>query len=179
MSASVDVTEDDLTTALRGFLLSLISGEIVVSQENLVSTPLGEFCTMTSLGITRLSTNRKTYHDTGNPVGGTSSDISSAKWRCQLDFYGDSAHDNANIISTMMRSDYACEKLKASGIEMQPLYADEPHNTTMINGEQQYESRWTMDAHFQFNPVITTPMEFADELNIGLVEIDAKYPPGA
>ncbi len=47
----------------------------------------------------------------------------------------------------------------------------------MINGEQQYESRWTFDFVAQFNPVIAVPEQYADQLQINLAEIDATFPP--
>ena len=75
-----------------------------------------------------------------------------------------------------MRSEYACTALEQTPI--QPLFPDEPHNTTMINGEQLYEGRWTVDLHFQFNPVVSVPMEFADEIITDIASIDVRFPPG-
>lgn len=177
MAASISITDDDITTALRGFLLSLISTEVVLSQDNRVPMPEGDFCTMTPIGVNGLSTNRQSYTDPGTVTGGSTQTIRTNVWRCQLDFYGGTAQTNAFIVGTMVRSEYAVEQFKSLGVDIRPLYAGEPHQTTMINGEQQYESRWTLDFHAQVNAAITTPMQFMDNINVGLVEVDAKFPP--
>jgi len=180
MTATISITQDTLTTALRGFLLPIVSTtEVFLSQQNLDPMPLGSFITMTPISTEGLSTNHTSYHDTGVSGTGTQMNSRTTLWRCQLDCYGDDAQDMANIIATLWRSPYACENLTTDTLNIQPLYAGEPHQTTMINAEQQFENRWTVDVMLQFNPVITVPQDFADQLVIGLVEIGAKYPPGA
>lgn len=174
MSASISVTQTQLLNALRTFLLSIYTGEVIQSQNNRVPMPTGNFCTMTPLFLNGLSTNRASYTDPGtNP--GTESNERSTEWRVQLDFYGDNAADSAATVATLIRTPYACEQLADSG--MQPLYAGDPKQTTMINAEQQWQSRWTMDFVAQFNPVVQTPMDFADQLGIGLVDVDVAFPP--
>src|SRR6185437_8444727 len=61
----------------------------------------------------------------------------------------------------------------ASGVDMQPLYAEEPRNLTMINAENQYEPRWSFDFIAQFNPVVSTPLDFA----VALTVIPPKWTP--
>ncbi|CAI1839791.1 Uncharacterised protein [Serratia grimesii] len=177
MAASISISDDDITTALRGFLLSLISTEVVLAQENRVPMPVSDFCTMTPLGVNGLSTNRYSYTDPGTVTGGSQQTTRTNVWRCQLDFYGETAQSNSLIVATMVRSEYAVEQFKSMGYDIRPLYSGEPHQTTMINGEQQYESRWTLDFSAQVNAVITTPMQFMDIIDIGLVEVDTKFPP--
>ncbi|WP_447876935.1 phage neck terminator protein [Serratia fonticola] len=172
---TTSVTEDDLMTALGGFLTSVSGWEVVQSQANDVPMPKRDFITMTSINDVTLSTNRITYTDA--PGAGTQNFTRSVQWDVQVDCYGEKAKDITNTLAALMRSDYACTALAETPI--QPLYAGEPHNTTMVNGEQLYESRWTVDVHFQFNPTVSTPMEFADQLNTELVSVDATYPPGS
>lgn len=178
MSASVSIIQDDLTTALRGFLLSLLDADdVVLGQENRLSMPDGNFVVMTPINQQGLSTNRVTYSDNGIAGQGKQNSQRSAQWRCQIDCYGDKAENYATIIGTMIRSDYACDWFRANGNVMQPFYCSEPHQTTMINGEQQYESRWTMDFIGQFNAVITTPLDFMDNIAVNTIAADLKYPP--
>lgn len=176
MSATISITQDDLTTALRGFLLSLIDAEVFLSQENNSSMPIGDFVTMTPMFITGLSTNRVGYND---PGAGQGSELTqrSNQWRCQLDFYGNSAQEMAAIVGTMIRSEYATNWFRQNNMPVTPLYAGEPHQTTMINAEQQYESRWTLDFIAQFNAVIATPLDFMDSIQVGIVAADLKFPP--
>jgi hypothetical protein len=176
MTVAISITEEDLLTALRGFLLPLIDGEVVQAQANRVPMPYGSFTTMTTLFLTGLSTNRASYTDTGLGTG-TENNSRSTRWDVQLDFYGDGALDRAVAVSTLIRTDFACTWFKDHGDVIQPLYAGEPKQTSMVNGEQQYEQRWTVDFVAQLNPVVQTPMDFADQLNIGLAEVDATFPP--
>lgn len=171
---TTNVTEDDLMTALGGFLTSVTGWDINQAQVNDVSMPRRDFIMMTSLNDTGLSTTRITYTD--EPGNGTQNIAQPKRWSVQVDCYGEKSKDIATTIATLMRSEYACTALEQTPI--QPLYADEAHNTTMINGEQLYEGRWTVDLHFQFNPVVSVPMEFADEINTDIASIDVRFPPG-
>ena len=176
MSATISITQDDLTTALRGFLLSLVDAEVFLSQENNSPMPLGDFVTMTPMFITGLSTNRVSYSGSGTGIGSELTQRSN-QWRCQLDFYGNSAQEMAAIVGTMIRSEYSANWFRQNNMPVTPLYAGEPHQTTMINAEQQYESRWTLDFIAQFNAVIATPLDFMDSIQIGTVAADLKFPP--
>lgn len=179
MSATISITQDDLTTALRGFLMTLVDvdpADIFVSQGNDESMPLGDFITMTPMFITGLSTNRVGYNDPGVGQGSELTQRSN-QWRCQLDFYGNSAQEMAAIVGTMIRSEYATNWFHQNNMPVTPLYAGEPHQTTMINAEQQYESRWTLDFIAQFNAVIATPLDFMDSIQVGIVAADLKFPP--
>ncbi|ELY4831851.1 hypothetical protein SM096_004217, partial [Cronobacter sakazakii] len=99
------------------------------------------------------------------------------QWPCQIDCYGENAADNASIIGTLIRSDFACEWFRQNGNVITPLYCSDPHQTTMINGEQQYEGRWTMEFIGQFNPSVTTRQDFMDSITVGVIAADLKYPP--
>ncbi|HEV2540196.1 MAG TPA: hypothetical protein VGU03_10865 [Frateuria sp.] len=175
MTATISITESALLTALRAFLLGIVAGEVIRAQGNRAAMPVGDFCTMTPLFVTGLSTNRVTYTDPGsNP--GTGNNGRSSRWDCQLDFYGPSAADHAATVATLIRTDYACEQFAASGVDMQPLYAGEPKQTTLINAEQQFENRWTVEFSAQFNPVVSTPQDFAAALTVAPASVDARFP---
>lgn len=184
--AAIDITETILLTALRGFLLSAVSGEVRRSQQNRIASPLGVFTVMTPIDSIGMSVNRRTWHDTGVAGTGAEGNTQSKKWRCQIDCYGQQAHDNAQLISTLWRTPFACRSFSSAcqslGIpadSVAPLYAGEPRNNNMINAEDQYQDRWTLDVTLQFNPTVTVPQDFAAQLHIGLVSVGAKYPPGA
>jgi hypothetical protein len=174
MTATLSITESALLTALRGFLLPVIGGEVIRSQGNRTPMPTGDFCTMTPMFQAGLSTSWSDYTDPGaNP--GSENVQRDTQWNVQLDFYGPNASDRAAIVAALIRTPYACDQLAASG--MQPLYAGEPKQTSLINAEQQYENRWTVDFVAQFNPVVQTPMDFAAQLAIGLADVDVTFPP--
>lgn len=100
------------------------------------------------------------------------------KVHVQIDVHGPNSADNAQIISTLFRDDYAVEAFEGFGQgDITPLYADDPKQIPFLNAEQQYEDRWVIDAFLQVNAVVTVPQQFADEVDVGLVDVDVVYPP--
>lgn len=98
----------------------------------------------------------------------------------QLDIYGADSADNAQIISTLWRSASAVSFFANptnAAFEIAPLYTSDGRQMPFITGQQQYQQRWTMDINFQINPVVATPMQFADVLTVDLINVDAAYPP--
>lgn len=179
MTATVDVTELDLRIALQAFLMEvtgLTIDFVLVGQQNLDPMPLNDFIIMTPLKQIGLSTNRISFNDNGVYGQGKQLNQRSTQWPCQIDCYGENAADNAAIIGTLVRSDYACDWFRENG-PLTPQYCSDPHQTTMLNGEQQYESRWTMEFIGQFNPTVTTRQDFFDSVEVGVVAADLKYPP--
>ena len=77
----------------------------------------------------------------------------------------------------MFRDEYACDIFNAASINAQPLYMTDPLQVPFVNGEQQYENRWTVDAHIDIEPVVTSPLSFASTLSAGIKEVDTTYPP--
>lgn len=95
----------------------------------------------------------------------------------QLDFHAadNTAGDLAQIVSTTFRDAYASEQMAGSGVS--PLYADDPHYMPFVNAEQQYEWRWTVEAKLQVNQIVSVPAQYADVITVGIVSVDATYPP--
>lgn len=145
MSATISIKQDDLTTALRGFLLSLVDVEVFLAQENLVPMPNEDFVTMTPMFITGLSTNRVAYNDPGVGAGSEMTQRSN-QWRCQLDFYGNTAAEMAAIVGTMIRSEYASNWFKQNNMPVTPLYAGEPHQITSTTAQSKTTSNATSQA---------------------------------
>lgn len=173
MSATVSPTQSDLFTALRAFILGLIPCEVIQGLCNGAPMPLGGFIAMTELFRTRLSTNTHGYADP-TPTTGTTSATQAMQATVQIDCYGPSSGDWAAILSTMLRDEYGCNALAPS---VQPLSADDPKMMPLIDGEMQQEQRWVVTVLFQINPVVSVPMQFFDAVTVGLVDVDASYPP--
>lgn len=177
MSIPVSLTEDALVEALGGFVQVIVGDQVAVvrGQQNRVPPPKGRYVYITPILAPALSLPRTAYADV--PSGGSMTLTRPTQWTAQVDCYGDGAQDMALAICIALRSSYGCEALKASGA--QPLYSGEPRQLPFISGENQYLERWSFDAALQFNPSITVPQQFADELHVDLVEVDTTYPPGA
>ena len=97
----------------------------------------------------------------------------------QVDVHGPNSTDNTQRIVTLFRDAFACDFFTDGGYPVQPLYIDNGDQIPFVNGENQYEDRWVLQARLQANPVVSTPQQFADTLTVGIKEIDAYYPPGA
>lgn len=117
-------------------------------------------------------------------AAGVMNSLQPVKFTAQLDVHGEFSADNVHIISTLFRDEYGVELFKASGFDVTPLYASEARQLPFKNGEQQIETRWTMDVVMQCNPIVTVPQYFADQLNFGVlgvssgvISVDASYPP--
>lgn len=181
MPVTISITESNVFAALRTFLLGILPTgiEVVNGQDNGVGEPIGpDFVEMTMIALRRLDTNVDTYTDPGTNPGTRNSKVS---WeaRVQLDVHGPNSADNSAIIATLFRDEYGCTVFASVNTEIQPLYCEEPKQMPFINGENQYEQRWIIDAAIQYNPITQTPQDFAGEVNVTIVSVDAAYPPGA
>ena len=172
MSAIVTPTQSDLFTALRSFILGLISCEVIQGLGNGVPMPLGGFIAMTELFQNRLSTNIHNYADP-TPTTGTVSAQQAMQVTVQIDCYGPSSAEWAVILSTLLRDEYGCNAMAPN---VQPLNADDPKMMPLIDGEMQYEQRWTITALLQVNPVVSIPMQFFDQAQVVLIDVDEAYP---
>ncbi|QGX89628.1 hypothetical protein BHJ80_16730 [Escherichia coli] len=115
---------------------------------------------MTGIDVTGLSTAVVAYSAPAQAGEGSQHITRTTKWRCQLDFYGPHAADNAQVLATLFRSEFSVRLFRQGGGLISPLYCSEPFNTTFPNGQQQYEPRWTLDIQMQINPVVTTSLMF-------------------
>lgn len=111
-------------------------------------------------------------------AAGLKESLSPMKLTVQVDVHGPNSTDYAQIIVTLFRDDYACVFFAENEPPLAPLYIDNGQQIPFVSGEKQYEDRWVLEAKLQLNPVVSTPMQFADTLSVGLKEIDSTYPPG-
>lgn len=131
------------------------------------------FCAMTIVHRGRLNTNIDTW-DESDPDPTTVSSEMHAKVTVQLDFYGAGSFDQSAIIETLWRDEIACTALAPT---CQPLYTGDPILAPLDDTEEQYEQRWILEAVLQYNPVVTTPMQFASVASVTVINVDEAYPP--
>ena len=164
------VNEVDVFTALRAFILTVVGCPVVRTQVNRVPMPTGDFIALTPKSATPLETNTDTYTATTKTVERRT------QYTIQIDCYGTLASDRAQTIATLLRDSYAADQFAASGYDVTPLYAGDAQQMPLIDGEEQYEERWTFDAVLQVNPLITLPEETANTLTVGIIPADVVYP---
>jgi hypothetical protein len=178
----LSLTEAQTLTALRSVLLAYVGSiEVFRAQVNRVPEPQGvDYIEMTPITRERLSTNVDVYSDgflRTPKYPGTSNALQPTQVGVQLDIHGPNSADTTQIISTMFRDRAACALFTATGFDVQLLFASEPHQAPFINAENQYETRWSMDVELQANPIVTTAQDFAAVVTVGLINVDAKFPP--
>lgn len=95
----------------------------------------------------------------------------------QIDVHGPKSGDTSQIISTYFRDDAGYEAMQALNPNLSPLYADDPKQIPFTNENQQVENRWIIDSHLQANITVVIAQQYADTLNIDLIEVEATYSP--
>jgi hypothetical protein len=93
----------------------------------------------------------------------------------QIDVHGPNSADNAQLISTLLRDEYGVGLFAQSGFDVVPLHADDPKQIPFIDGEDQYEDRYIVEAKLQINPTIQVPQQFAETITPTLVDVDDEY----
>ena len=172
MSVILDINDQDVFTAMRTFLKSFIptTVQIVQAQDNKVPMPKGGFITMNNTGMDRLSFNIDNYQSVvqGKTV------LTPTQYSMQLDFYGPDSQEWAMQTMALFRDEYATEIFPPN---IQPLYADDPVQIPLIDGEAQYEQRWKLVASLQYNPILSTTQQSMVAVDIALAPIDQTFNP--
>lgn len=105
MTVSIDITDQDVFTALVVFFNSFLPSNtpVIQAQDNLVAMPLGGFITMNNAGMDRLSFNVDNYQSTtqGKTI------LTPTKYDIQLDFYGPIAQQWAMETQALFRDEDA------------------------------------------------------------------------
>lgn len=184
MSLVVSPTLDQIFKALGDFVVTVVSPSgapplavpCIQLTENRVSMPppVPGFVGMWLRSQERIMTNL----DRWNPQDAAPAAIAieqAVMLKMQLDCYGAASGDWAVMLSTVLRDEFAVSALAPANLA--PLYAAAPRFAPLIAGEEQYERRWIVEAFLQYNPVTSTPMQFADRAAITTIEIDEAYPP--
>ena len=152
------ITVDQVIDALADFLAPFVPGaQVVRAQVNRVAMPSNPGVVLTEMLQVDLSVPATEYQpDTGTATieGPTRIDI-------QIDFYGEQAGEFCKTVKTAFRSHWGFSHFPAN---IKPLYTSDGIQTPLTTGEQQYESRWTLTASLQYNPIVTVPQDFADVL---------------
>jgi hypothetical protein len=144
-------------TGLKAWLmdaLGLGTAYVVQELQNRASAPADGYVNMLHKAQKRMGMNTVAYSGPGETITTTRP----MDFPIQVDTYGASAGDWADIIATMWASPLAIAFLASYGLV--PLFADDPVELSIVNGEAQYEERWVTVLHMQINPALAAPMTF-------------------
>lgn len=158
------ITVDAVIDALKTFMTPFLPGAAIVrGQVNRVALPPNPCAVLTEMLQTDLSVPHTFFQPPTAPIPavGTATIYGPTKIDVQIDFYGSQAGEFCKLIKTAFRSYWGFEHFPSN---IKPLYTSDGIQSPLLTGEQQYESRWTLTVSLQYNPVVTVPQEFAEEL---------------
>lgn len=162
MTATVSITLSNVYTVLRAFILAQLPGPPAVVQGfgNRAAMPLDGFVVMTAMLKKRLSTNIDTFTTTTDPAPAPGPQTVEERQQVsvQLDVYGPSSGEWADILTALLRDNVGCLALAPT---CTPLYADDPIRAPLTNAEAQYEDRWIVQAVLQYNQIVTVSQDYA------------------
>lgn len=152
------ITVDQVIDALADFLAPFVPGaQVVRAQVNRVAMPSNPGVVLTEMLQVDLSVPATEYQ----PDAGTATIEGPTRIDIQIDFYGEQAGEFCKTVKTAFRSHWGFSHFPAN---IKPLYTSDGIQSPLTTGEQQYESRWTLTASLQYNPIVTVPQDFADVL---------------
>lgn len=154
-------SEDEVFDTLWGWVTSLfdptLAAQIAKADQNATSTLYGTYALIRPGVREALNQTIRTYDAA---AGAVSNELHTGYWY-QVDCYGPQAPDWANTIAAMWRTMWSTDALR--GAALIPLYADQPQQLNIVNGEGQYEQRYMVKLHAQVNQVATAPQPFFTE----------------
>jgi hypothetical protein len=179
MTLNVTPTQDDVFASFQTLFATLVpvGTKVLRGPIDRAAQPTNDHVVITPIHRKRLRTNIVTDNPPpdGPDPNGTVAMEQGVKLEVQVDFYGEVAATNwLDAFTTVFRSEYAVDALKPV---CSPLYADEGRMVPLVTGEEQYLERWMVRTFVQYNPVVTAPQQYADTLEVTLINVDEKYPP--
>ncbi len=166
-----DITVDQIIDVLASYA-EPIAGACQQAQANGVPMPKGEFCILTPLRFTRISTTRDLNQDTGSPATSAAGYTEVRQADIQIDIYGAAAGDRAIALETTFASSYAYDKIKAIDQRVAPLYSTAAIQAPMIDAEQQWQERYTITVSLQVHITVSFPMDYFDKAQITIEPVD-------
>jgi hypothetical protein len=180
MSFTLSLTETQIMTAVRSVLVAILPDGIEVfrGQTNRVPEPTAlDFVVFTPIMRDRMSEVSTKVSDTFPTAQSTRADKTSTRATIQIDIHGPAGADNAALLAIGLRA-VGNDLFQNTGFDVGFLWLGDAHQEPFVNAEAQIETRWVMDLAVQCNQTVTSPQEFATSVSVGVVNVDATFPPG-
>ncbi|HGC4589309.1 hypothetical protein ODR23_23335 [Escherichia coli] len=166
-----DFTVDNIIDVLAGYI-EPIAGKCLQAHANRVPMPKDQFCILTPLRFTRLSTTRELKQDTGSPDTSTMGYTEVRQADIQVDIYGQGAGDRAIALETTFTSGYGYDIIKAIDARLAPLYSSPAIQAPMINAESQWQERYTLTLSLQAHITVSFQQDYFDKAEISTEQVD-------
>lgn len=170
---------DQVYAKVNSFLMGLVPQNVpvVLGYSNLVPAPLPNpgFIVFEELGHNRLrySVDLPDYNGVSPIAAQVEEDFDVG---FQIDCVGPQGGVWAARIETLWKNQYGCAVL---GPVCAPLTAESAPLAVFIDSEQNYEKRWLVDAHLQWNPITTISQLYANALKLTLRNVVESYIAGS
>lgn len=164
------ISVDQVIVALKDFIQPFLpaDGTIVRGQTNRVPLPANPCVVLTEL----LEYDLNLPYDVFERTSQITDIHASTRIDVQIDFYGLAAGNYCKAVKSALRTLWGYGQFP---ITVKPLYCDDGRQVPLITGEEQYESRWTLTASLQYNPIVTVPQQSATALD-STIEVPADFP---
>lgn len=161
-----DISVDAVIDALAAFLAPFCPGATIArGQVNRVPMAPSPCVYLTELIQNKLAVAVTDYRPDDDEA-----DIGSRKRiDVQMDFYGPTTGEFAAAVAAAFASHWGFEHFPSN---IKPLYTSDAIQAPLTTGEQQYESRWTLTASLQYNPIVSVPQQFADVVTPTIIQAD-------
>lgn len=172
MTATLTPTEDQVFGQVWDLIVSYFGASvqqaIFKGFQNLIPTPSGSYVVI-SPGVNVRQNQLERGYD---PVSGLQILTRRTTYSYQVDCYGPNGPDWANTIAIAWASLWSIDNGDTPPL-ITPLYADEPQQLNIVNGELQWEQRFMCKLYGQVNHRVSLPQSFfTDPPAIGLVVAD-------
>lgn len=168
-----DFTIDSIIDVLADYI-ETIGGTCRQAQANRVPMPKGQFCILTPLRFTRLSTTRDIKQDTGSPATSAMGYTEVRQADIQVDIYGQGAGDRAIALETVFTSGHAYDKIKSIDSRLAPLNSTAAIQAPMIDAESQWQERWMLTLSLQAHITVSMRQDYFDAAEVSTEIVDVK-----
>lgn len=109
---------------------------------------------------------------------GTRSDQVGTEWTVQIDCHGPNSFNNINTIDALFRSEFGVNFFESTGFWIAPLHCDVAGQMPFENAEREIEYRWVCELHLEIVPIVMTPQQFAQQIQVKNIEAGVIYAEG-
>ena len=184
LSTNIDTSGDvKFTGSIAGQVLTVTDvqrgvvalGSFLFGQDIIFPTRIISFGTGSGgLGTYNLDVSQTITEETMS--SGQTSAMQPTEIIMQLDVHGPNSVQNAQVISTLFRDGYGVQWFTDFAPNIMVLYADDSKQVPFNNAEDQVENRWVIEAHLQANITVASPQQYADAIDVTLINVEATYP---
>ena len=178
---TLDTTDKNVFEILRSFIIDTLG--TAITADNVVRVPTNRvpspntypYITLFPISKTQIAWPSTAISD---PLVQPQTEglMMPTEYQIQVDAYGPTAGDLIQLLHTVFQSPNAFDYFASQSTQgVYPILVDAPREMPFVDGEAEYELRWVMDVHLQYNPTLTTSVQTASTVQVGIINVEAAY----